>query len=115
MHIDVNTPEGTNRIIRQLRKLVTPRTIVLAIAIVYFIVMAVRLAGWYQKYGQGRIAAYPDWLDVPMFLIVAAMLLWSRRWWSELLAILPSGRVLYISYVGFRGNPFVSDLDRSFR
>ncbi|HSP63503.1 MAG TPA: hypothetical protein VLQ90_11020, partial [Pyrinomonadaceae bacterium] len=85
----------------------TPRTIVLAIAIVYFIAMAVRVAHWYQKFGQGRIAAYPDWLDVPMLLVVAASLLWSRRWWSDLLAILPSGRMLSMSYVGFRGNPFV--------
>lgn len=54
-------------------------------------------------------------LDVPFWLTVAASVLLIRRWWSELLAILISGRLLCMSYVGFRGNPFVSDLDPSFR
>jgi hypothetical protein len=115
MNAKLNATKGTDRIMRSLNWLINPRTIILGVTIVYFIVMALRVARWYQKYGQGRIAVYPDWLGVPMFLIAAAALLWSRRWWSELLAILPGGRVLYMSYVGFRGNPFVSDIDPSFR
>src|SRR6266513_3814449 len=116
MYPDVSEPKWNGRVARFLRLLRTPRTIVLAIAIVYFIAMAVRVVRWYQEFGQGRIIVYPEHLlVVPFWLIVAAVLLLVRKWWSELLAVLVNGRVLYMGFVDLRGNPFVSDLDPSYR
>jgi hypothetical protein len=93
-----------------------PRTIILGVTIVYFIVMAVRVERWRQQVLQAGIAMRPNHLlDVPFWLIVATLMLLIRRWWTELLAILVCGNMLYMGYVDLRGNPFVSDLDPSYR
>ena len=64
MHTDANTPKWSDRIVGFVRLLVTPRTIVLSIAIVYFIVMAVRVERWRQQVLQAGIAMRPNYLLV---------------------------------------------------
>lgn len=104
-------PKGTDRIWRYLRLLMTPRAVILGVAIVYLILMAVRVERWYQRFGKGRINYYPDHLLVgPITLTTAASLLLLRSWWSELIAILVSGWVLYGVYTGFRSVGLAQDL-----
>lgn len=111
MNAKVSATKGTDRIGRYLRSLMTPRAIILGVAILYFIKTALRVARWYQEYGQGRINLYPDYLlAVPVILTVAALLLLLRKWWSELLAILVSGWLLYRVYGGFRSVGLAHDL-----
>src|SRR5437870_2710746 len=100
MQAEVNTPRWNDRILGYLRSLMNPRTIILGVTIVYFIVMAVRVERWRQQVLQAGIAMRPNYLlDVPFWLIVAAVLLLIRRWWSELVVILISGRLLYLNYL----------------
>src|SRR5712664_2903458 len=116
MHTEVNSPKWNDRIVGYLRSLLNPRTVILGVMMVYFIVMAVRVQSWYQRYAQNPGTALPDHLLIgPFWLIVAALMLLISRWWTEFLAILVCGNILYMGYVDLRGNPFASDLDPSYR
>lgn len=84
------------------RRLLEPRAVIAGIALLHLVITSVWVSRWYEAFGKGPTDVYPDHLLVlPLILLLAAVMLLIRKWWSHLLALVASGWVIY--FVGFLG------------
>src|ERR1051325_5867537 len=55
---------------------------------------------WYREFGAEPFDHHPTFLWFPNLLFFASVMLLIGRWWSDLLALLVSARVVY--FLGYR-------------
>jgi hypothetical protein len=95
-----------------LRRLFDLRAIIFGFSLLQLIVTQVWVSRWHQNFGTGPIEVYPDKLFiVPVILVITAFLLFVVTWWSQVLAVVASGWVLYLlGYVALRGASLAHDV-----
>jgi hypothetical protein len=95
-----------------LTSLIDFRAIVVALALLHLVITQVGVTRWYQNFGSGPVATYPDAsLVVPVMLMLAAVMLHLQKTWSYLVALLFSGWIIYsVGYLGLRSVALAHDL-----
>ena len=100
---------------RWLRHLVDPKSIIFGVCLVNFAVMLIHVYGIDRKIkASGYIAGhwYPGAVMVdPFLLIIAGTCLMVNRWWSLMVALLLSGRVVYsVGYLSWTAVHYAHDV-----
>jgi hypothetical protein len=99
-----------------LRRLANPRLIILCICLVNLLFMIARVRRMERDFNPGPNDYIVGWdptviLIEPIILLVASVGLLVNRWWSLLIAVLASGRIVYaLGYLSWRAVHFAHDV-----
>jgi|SRR5215471_6268926 len=95
-----------------LRRLIDPKVVVLCVCAGNFISMVAQVIKLERDFNPGLNDYIGGWtptvlLVEPMILLVAAVCLLINRWWTLLIALLASGRIIYtLGYLSWRESHF---------
>ena len=99
-----------------LRRLVNPRLVALCVCVVNLIFIIARVVRLEREFNPGPNDYTVGWdptviLIEPIILLIAAIGLVFNRWWSLLIALLASGRIVYVlGYLSWRAIHFAHDV-----
>src|SRR5436309_9551798 len=99
-----------------LRRLLNPKTVVLGVCVGNLIFMIARVVRLERDFNPGPNDYTIGWdptiiLIEPIILLIAAVGLLFNRWWSLLIALLASVRILYtLGYLSWRAIHFAHDV-----
>ena len=78
-------------------RLLQPTAIIFGTAITFVVVAHINVANWYREFGNEPIDVFPDHLlEDPYVLVFASVMLVIRKWWSSLIALVVSARLVYL-------------------